>query len=235
MRNLVRILFKTTIRRAYATLKKIIDVISKSEIKDDEYLNSMKERLGNDIDEYSEAINRDRSYSLLIPVDKRRDNLIRIMFMEVNAKTLYSDETIAEAAITVKEVIDRYGLGIIDKSYADETADIDAMLTNLEESTVKDALTKLGNIADTVNELKEIANEWKSIVYKQQNNKGELLTKPSATKVKNRMVELVNNELVIYLASMTNYKPDIYKPINDTIQSIIKENNSLFRNNPEAE
>lgn len=231
MRKFITIIYKSTIRQAYSTIVAIINALIESGITTDSYLNSVTEEITEDTEQFSEAINRDKSYAVLNPIDEKRDNLLRILFMDTETKTLYPDKEISESALIVKGVIDRYGLKIISKPYNEETADIDSLITDLENPEIKAAISKLGTLADIIDQIKIVANEWKAAVYKQAENKEELLSKPSATKLKNSIVDTINNDLLIYIAGMAKCKPEEYAELNKRIRVLIEEHNSEYRAN----
>ncbi|MCT4640526.1 MAG: DUF6261 family protein [Bacteroidales bacterium] len=231
MRKFITIIYKSTIRQAYSTIVAIINALIESGITTDSYLNSVTEEITENTEQFSEAINRDKSYAVLNPIDEKRDNLLRILFMDTETKTLYPDKEISESALIVKGVIDRYGLKIISKPYNEETADIDSLINDLENPEIKAAISKLGTLADIIDQIKIVANEWKAAVYKQAENKEELLSKPSATKLKNSIVDTINNDLLIYIAGMAKCKPEEYAELNKRIRVIIEEHNSEYRAN----
>jgi hypothetical protein len=231
MRKFITIIYKSTIRQAYSTIVAIINALIESGITTDSYLNSVTKEITEDTEQFSEAINRDKSYAVLNPIDEKRDNLLRILFMDTETKTLYPDKEISESALIVKGVIDRYGLKIISKPYNEETADIDSLINDLENPEIKAAISKLGTLADIIDQIKIVANEWKAAVYKQADNKEELLSKPSATKLKNSIVDTINNDLLIYIAGMAKCKPEEYGELNKRIRVIIEEHNSEYRAN----
>ncbi len=231
MKEFITIVYNSTIRQAYSTVVAIINALIESGITTDNYLNSVNEEIKEDAEQFSEAINRDKSYAILNPIDEKRDNLLRILFMDTEIKTLYPDKEISDSALIVKEVLDRYGLKIISKRYREETADIDSLITDMESSEIKDAISKLGTLADIIDQIKIVANEWKAAVYKQADNKEELLSKPSATKLKNSILDTINKDLLIYIAGMAKCKPEEYTELNKRIRVIIEEHNSIARAN----
>lgn len=96
-----------------ATATSILNDLSKRDFSADPYMTLQIGKLTVSNDLMTEALKEKAANSILGPIDEKRDDLLRVIFLEVNAKELWPVATISEAALVVADELDKYGFETI--------------------------------------------------------------------------------------------------------------------------
>lgn len=217
-------------RDVNATTESILETLRNANITDDVYLSSVSTTITTKNNILTEVINQKATESILAPEDKLRDNATRVVFLEVEAKLLSSNTLEQATAAIVYDVLSRYGLSMINKPYNEQTADLNAMLSDLDAPQVKEAIENLGTLKTSITNLQTIHNKWKATFQAYITKRIDISNTISATKLTPEIIDLVNLNLIIYIDAMAKANPDRYKPTFDRIVEIIEGNNSKVRN-----
>ena len=126
-----------------ATATSMLNDFSKRDFTTDPFMMAEIATLRGNNDLLTEALNEKAALAVLGPVDEKRDNALRVIFYEVNAKKLWPDEAIKSAAARVAVELEKYGFKTIDLAYATESANINALLVDLKKPEVVKAINKL--------------------------------------------------------------------------------------------
>ncbi len=115
-----KILSKSRAGDVSATATSILNDFTKRDFSADLYMTSQIGKLNDSNELMTEALNEKAANSILGPIDDKRDNNLRVIFYEVNAKELWPNTAISEAASVVAEELDKYGFETIDMAFATE-------------------------------------------------------------------------------------------------------------------
>ena len=225
-----KILLKSKISDVYSLLKLILVVLQNAVIADDSYLINLTGRLVTALKNYIKAINESRLKSMVMPIDQRRDTMIRSFFMELKSKLLSLKDDVRQNAQTIQEAIKNYSISMVNLPYSEETTQLDAMLSDLEKPEVQLALTNLTDLNDIVQMLKTIQAEFTTAAdaYNKAIIDGESVL--PAYKQCRIIISTLNNELLPYLYTMSNVNPAVYGDIYTQIASHIDQNNARVHN-----
>ncbi len=185
----------------------------------------------------SNAINHQRAESELEEADISRDDLVRALFFLVTGYMYHPDPAIKNAAVTVHNVLESYGLtAVVNESYAVETSLIISMLADLAATGLQASIALLSGCAETITALTaaQAAFEDKYRVY--QEEKVDDKEQDNATTVRKEVVAIINSELVDFLRSMVRYDEATFGTFTLMVDEIIKDNNEAVkrrRENPE--
>jgi hypothetical protein len=213
-----------------ATATSILIDFSNRDFSNDPFMTALVGKLTGNNALMTEALKEKAAHSILGPIDEKRDNLLRAIFHEVIAKELWPNETVSNAAARVAVELDKYGFETIDLAYAAESANINALVQDLEKPEVVDAISNLPGFSELVVQLKAAHQEFETAFLQfvgLKIEKGKLL---SATKLGKVMRFQINKELVVYLNAMALSMPEQYKECTEVIAVIIETNNTKVRN-----
>lgn len=213
-----------------ATSTSMLNDFSGRDFSTDPFMTVQIGKLIGNNDLLTEALKEKAAHSILGPIDEKRDNLLRAMFHEINAKELWPIATVSESAACVALELDKYGFETIDMAHATESANINALLKDLKKPEVVDAISNLPGFSDLITQLEAVQQEFESAFLQFVDVKiaqGKIL---SASKLAKVMRLQINKELVLYLDAMALSKPKQYKQCADVIEVIIESNNSKVRN-----
>ena len=208
----------------------ILKDFTKRDFSADPFMKSQNKKLTGNNKLMTEALNEKAAQSILGPIDEKRDDMLRVIFHEVNAKELWPDASISKAATVVAVELDKYGFETIDMAYATESASINAMLQDLKKPDVEEAIASLPGLGDLIKQLKAAQQEFETTYLQfvgQKIEKGKLL---SASKLRTVMRTQINNEIAVYLNAMALSMPDQYKDSAEVIKMVIDNNNIKVRN-----
>lgn len=212
------------------TATSILKDITKRDFSADAYMTSQIGKLNDSNELMTQAINEKIANSILAPIDEKRDNNTRVIFYEVDAKELWDDAAISNAASVVAEVLDKYGFEIIDMAYATESANINALLKDLKKKKVAEAIAILPGLSDLIQQLETSQEEFETAYLQVVDMKIEKEKLISATKLSKVIREQINTELIVYLQGMARSKPDTFKDCARVVEQVITNNNSKVRN-----
>lgn len=213
-----------------ATATSMVNDLSKRDFSADSYMTLQIGKLTNYNDQITEALKEKAAHSVLGPIDENRDNLLRVIFHEVDAKELWPNATISEAASLVAAELDKYGFEIINLGYAIESANINALLQDLKKPEVTAAIAILPGLNDLIPLLDAAQQEFETAFLQFVDLEIEKEKWISASKLRTIICTQINKEFIVYLNGMALSKADPYKDCAEVIKVLIENNNSKVRN-----
>ena len=134
----------------------------------------------------------------------------------------------------------QYGLGIINEDYAEESSDIDSLLTDLSQADILIAIAKLQGVAEIIAALTVAQKDFENLAVQQAEGESVKKDLASASKLKKEMIAEFNGNLMAYMNTMAMVKPEIYEATTKTIAELIDNNNELVKrrrktNEPDSE
>tara|TARA_R110001583_G_scaffold48974_2_gene153437 strand:- start:287 stop:1021 length:735 start_codon:yes stop_codon:yes gene_type:complete len=178
-----------------------------------------------------EAMDRLVIYSQMADKDHARDMAIRDLFKLVEGYTHIPITEIQDAAHVVKNELDLYGLGIVNKDNAEESAELETLLNALRKPDIAAAATLLQGVPETITVVDTTEQDFKNLILQQAEDDGESVKNDLATasKLKKEAIKEVNTNMVGYLNAMAKVNPTTYADIAHTIAELIDNNNELVK------
>lgn len=209
--------------------KSIIELSKKYSITEDAYFTLTFKKFSEKTNELFEKINAGWLKSELKEKDDARDLDIRAIFYEVEAKCMRRPSANQEKASKVMDVLDRYGMKINGSTYTNESAEIRAMLNDLNAPELAEYILSVADLKQLMDNAEQSqanfdASASQLIVDKNEREK----TKPAST-VGKELKDIFNNDLVVYLSAMAKSNPTIYKPFTDVVSTLIEDSNRKVR------
>jgi hypothetical protein len=189
-----------------------------------------------------EAMDRLVIYSQMAEKDQARDMAIRDLFKLVEGYTHIPIAEMQDAAHVVKNELDLYGLSIVNKDYAEETAEVEILLNALRKPDIAAAAALLQGVPQTITVVDTTEQDFENLMLQQAEDDGESVKNDlaTATKLKNEAIREINTNMVGYLNAMAKVNPTTYADIAHTIAELIDNNNELVKrrrkaNEPDSE
>ncbi len=217
-----------------ATTARIISAYQQANLSEDAYLSGVFTALEQQNTQLSDAINRSNYESVLAEKDDVRDKLVKGIHYLLMGFVLHPDTVIQEAAMKVKAVFDRYGVGIASETYASESSLINALLRDFQEGSIQTALTQIPGCVAMCESLQTAQTDFEQtrLEYEKQSSIEAQLK--SASDIKKEVVKIINDQLLVYLTAMNQVQPQVYGDIYLTIDKIIETNNNTVKNRRKA-
>lgn len=212
-----------------AVSSRIRGAYKNTSLQSDPHLPNMFTTLETQTVRLSAAINRLKAESELENKDEVRDNEAQGLFYLVEGYTHHPDAEIRSAALQVKKVLDKYGLGITGENYASESALVKSLLDDLAKPNMVAALALLSGCPETVATLKTAQNDFESTRIAYEENKAEQGNYENATTIKKEVAKLINNTIVRYLRVVEQINEPMYGAFARTVATIINDNNIMVK------
>lgn len=170
-------------------------------------------------------------YSLALEEkDELRDQDIRAIFYEVEAKCNRRPDSEQENALRIKTVLDRYGLKITRDSYSKESTNIKAMLSDLKSDELSDNIVSIPDLNILISNLDNSQASFDQTVAQQIKDKVERDNSKPASEIAQELKHIINNEFCPYTGAMSQANPAKFKKYADLLSKIIEDNNNQVRN-----
>ena len=214
----------------------IISEFDKTDWSSDAYLTGIFGILKPTTVQLSQAISRIKAESILEEKDEQRDNKVRAVYYIVLGFMQHPDAAISSAAKKVDAVFEHYGMSIVSESYATESSLIKSMLGDFDSPEIKAAIALLPGLTQIVDDLKAAQAAFEEAQLSFQNEKAVEGNKENATAIKQKVLSIINDKIVIYLNAMIQVDEAKYSGLGGTIAQIISDMNSDIKKrkkNPE--
>lgn len=225
MAQLNRIMSKSRITEIGTASVKISEAFDKGDWSTDPNLTGIFTELKTESALLNTAINRIKAESNLEAKDEVRDEKIRAVNYFLNGNVYNPNAEIKAAAIDIVKIFSKYGLCITKESYVTESSLVTSLLEQLAEPEIAAKIELLIGLPELVAELKTANDEFMAADYAFEEEKAKDGTKESASQIKNQVVDIINDKVVVYLKAMFLVNEPVYGYIARTVAQIIEDNN----------
>ncbi len=212
-----------------ALLTLILNVFAENNWSADTYLTPIIEKISAINTAFTKALRRLIIYSQMAEKDLVRDTAVRALFKLVEGYIYIPIAEKKEAALHVNSILVHYGLSILHGDYAEESSDIDSLLTDLSQADILIAIAKLQGVSEIIAALNVAQKDFADVAIKQAELKSEKKDLASASQLKKESIVEINTNLVGYMNTMAKVKPATYEAIAKTIAELIDRNNELVK------
>ena len=177
----------------------------------------------------SEVIKRSKAESDLMEKDGVRDDKDRALYYLINGFLYHPVKKMKEAAQSLMDVFNKYGLAVIGESYATESSLLTSMLLDFAKPEYADAIATLSGCADLIAQLQAAQTDFEQARIAYETDKAKEGMVENASAVKKEVLAIFNDKIVIYLRAMEQVNPGIYGVFASTIAQIIADNNEQVK------
>jgi hypothetical protein len=175
------------------------------------------------------AIKRIKVDSMLESKDETRGDEVRSLNYLILGLLHHPDVEIKTAAQEVEKVFDNYGVAITGESYAVESSLIVSLLGDLAKPKLQAAIAKLSGCAEIIASLQAAQEDFEATRIAYETEKAEEGTHANATTIKKEVLDIINDQIVIYLRAMEQVDEPNYGAFTRTIAEIIADNNEVVK------
>ncbi len=218
-----------------ALLTLILKVLAENNWSADTYLTPIIEKISTIGTAFTKALRRLRIYSQLAEKDKVRNTAVKALFKLVEGYIYIPIAEIKEAALVVNNILKQYGLSIRHGDYAEESSDIESLLSDLRKTDIVAAIAKLQGVSEIITALNTAQKDFVDEALKQAELESEKKDLASASQLKKESIVEINANLVGYMNTMAKVKPATYEASAKTIAELIDRNNELVKRRRKTE
>ncbi|KOH45258.1 DUF6261 family protein [Sunxiuqinia dokdonensis] len=206
-----------------------VGAFKNTELSGDAYLTGIITGLEGEVARLTAAIKRMKIESQLEEKDEFRDDTLRALFYLVLGLSLHPNAEIKAAATKVIAVLNRYGMSILNESYAIESSLVNSMLGDLSRADLQDVIAVCPGCPELIAATQTAQDDFEATRIAYEEEQGQETTQENATAIKKQMVTLINQKLVLHLRAMEQVQPDAYGPYARTVAQIIADNNEIVK------
>lgn len=224
-----KLIYQSRTTEVDAASVRLIGAYQNSGLGSDTHLTGMFTTLGDGSARLTAAINRLKADSELEQKDEVRDDKVRALFYLVNGLVYHPDPNVKNAALEVEKVMDKYGLSMAGENYSTESSLVTSLLGDLADPTLEPSIAVLPGCTGIIAELRTAQTDFEQtrIAWESEKAKEGMLV--NATKIKNEVVSVINDKLVVYLRAMALVDGETYGEFAGTVTQIIEDNNVIVK------
>lgn len=224
-----KLIYQSRTTEVDAVSGRMIGAYQKSGLDDDAHLAKMFTGLGGASARLTAAVKRAKAESELEQKDEVRDNKLRALFYLVQGFVYHPDPNVKNAAMEVEKIMDKYGLSMAGENYSTESSLIASLLADLANPSLQTSIAALSGCAGLISALQAAQTEFEQTRIAWEAEQARESTHENATAIKNEVVEMVNEKLVVYLLAMALVDEETYGAFARTIDRIISDNNEVVK------
>jgi hypothetical protein len=209
--------------------KGIININTTNAISEDGFFTITFDALSAKTDALFGKIKEGWMESELEEKDEVRDLDVRAIFYEVEAKCVRRDSEKQIKAKELQAILDRYGLKIASASYSNESAEVRALIKDLNAPELEDARMAVPELDGLIGNLEASQADFDASAGKHLKNLANRENSKSATVIAKELRDIINNDLGSYISAMAKANPDKYKAFADLMNVLIDESNKKVR------
>ncbi len=226
MNTILKLKTSARVSEVNAVAKSILKAYTESSMTEDTTLQLIMNELTSESALLNTAIEQDKALSQMEVYDEARDSAFRGLFYYLQGCTHLISTTTATAAQHLFTLVQKYGVGITQLSYAEQTGQMSSLIEELEQESNQAHITNIPGMADMVENLVKTQADFEKTydVYLGQLNEDR--NKQNASQIKSRVVKVINDRLVVYLRSQLTFNTAVYGDLGGKIAIAIENINS---------
>lgn len=209
--------------------KGIIELSKRYPISEDAYFALIIEKISEKSEELIDRINAGWLSSELKEKDEIRDLDVRAIFYEVEAKCMRRSSASQEKALKVMDVLSRYGMKIIASRHTNESAQIRALLSDLEAPEMVKNVRSVSDLKQLLDNLVQSQAEFDAASTQLVEDKNERGNTKPASAVAKELKDIFNDEFEVYINAMSMANPTKYKAFAELVNTLVEESNKKVR------
>lgn len=209
--------------------KRVIGAYKNTTLNSDQYSNRIFKDLEVLSTDLTKAINPQKALSELEDKDGERDNRVRSLYFTLKSELLNLDPAVSDAAERLMKIFKSHGLAILEENYAMQSSFIKSMLDNYSTKEMQDAIALVPAAKGKVLDVKNAQADFDAASVAYGEAKGAERNMESASKIKDKVMELLNGILVPYLGSVAKLEGGQFADFAQSVNQYISQNNEIVR------
>lgn len=229
-----RILSNTRVSELNWVTQQMIDEYTKGDYSADAYLTEVFNQVIDTNDQLGLAIQRDVAESELAELDDHTDTIFTCLHGLTKGYTYHPDEATAGAGVKLFKRIDKCGLEVKTKSYGEEYGLLSSLITDSKAPEYQAAITQLPGCDVRFQQLETAVSNFASRQNIYKSAKDDAKNQESATVIKRRLIDIIKDDLSVYLNAMQKVNPAVYGELSQFIANRISESNAAVRSRKQS-
>ncbi|WP_372644563.1 DUF6261 family protein [Ancylomarina sp.] len=175
------------------------------------------------------AIYRGKVESNLDELDVARDEKVQALNYLLLGATHHPIAEIKAAGENLFDTYMKYGLKIINETYAIESSLIESLLQDLSAPVLQADITAVSGCTEVIADLQAAQNNFKVANFAWEEEKAKEGLTESATQIKKEVVSIINDKIVVYLRAMQQANGAVYGELAQTVSQIISDANQAIK------
>lgn len=225
MSKLSKLISKSRVSEVYSAANRIILEFDGGNWSEEVNLTNIFNDLKPANTSLEQAINRAKAISDLEEKDEIRDTKVRAIYYLIMGYLHNPEAALKTAAEEVDQVFSRYGVEIVQDSYSNESGFINSMLTDLSAEDLQSSIAALPGLSQAISELQTAQTIFETARLAYEKEAAQDANEENATSLKQVVVSIINERLVVYLRAMVTIDEAKYGEFTNTINKIIDDNN----------
>lgn len=208
---------------------RIINLYKEENVSEDSHLEKILASLTVQSARLTTAINSDLAKSELEQKDEVRDSKIRAIHYLILGSLHHPALAVTNAAEKVDKVFEKYGLSIIEQSYASETSLTESILEEFAAPELEASIAAISGLEGIIQNLRAAQTSFEQTNTKYEQDKAKQGSKDNASAVKKEVIATINNQLVTYLRAMIQVDEPKYGALTRSMAATISTNNETVK------
>ncbi len=184
------------------------------------------------------AIEKGKAYSQLEKCDEQRDNAFKALYHYLKGCTLVPGGDTKTTSEIIFSIFEKYGISMTYLPYTEQTAQMKSLIEELESENIKPLIGRITQLEGMVEALKNAQADFQQAHSDYTSQISALKKEQSASELKPQVLEVLNEQLVMYMRAMAKAFPqthlkfatEIATEINKTNQNIKSRGNKSAEN-----
>ncbi len=181
------------------------------------------------------AIHRGKAESILDELDVARDEKMQALNYLLLGATHHPMAEIKTAGENLFDTYMKYGLKIINETYAIESSLLESLLQDLLAPELQADITAVSGCTEVIADLQTAQNNFKVANFTWEEEKAKEGLTESATQIKKEVLSIINENIVVYLRAMQQANGAVYGELAQTASQIISDANQAIKRRKKKE
>ncbi|MCE4565408.1 hypothetical protein INQ51_13905 [Maribellus sp. CM-23] len=178
---------------------------------------------------FASAIKRMKEKSEQKTNDEIRDEKISGFYFLLVSFSHHPDALIRQAALNLLDIFNHYGLEIKEESFTRESSLLNSLLADLNKPKALADIALVPQCAEYIAALQQAHDTFEASRLAFESAQAEEGTLENASKIKQEVVNRINNQLVPYLNVMTQLDEPTYGAFARLVAELISANNEVVK------
>lgn len=175
------------------------------------------------------AVEKDQAISKLEEYDEARDTAVQDLYHYMQGCSRVGTELTKKAAENIFRLIQKYGVGIVKLSYAEESTQINSLLGDLSAPELESEINMVVFLGGLIDKLKSTQAQFESYYESYLGELAKNKEQRSASSIKPETLSIINNRLVKYLRSQAEFNATTYGELAQKVSIAIDRTNQNIR------
>lgn len=158
--------------------------------------------------------------------DVNRAQCLRSLYHLLKSAMASQDANVNAHAATVYQTFRSCGLSVLRKGLDERSGHISSLLTDLAADENLLHIAAVPGLSDCISQLEAAQQAFEAKRVDYQSRRGAMLNTDSASALKLKVIDMVNNTILPYFDTMAKVKGGVYADFNETLRQVVMSANA---------